>query len=96
MDEDDDYAYGLRGGHWRPHGGIVRWVAEEPEEPPAKKPVVCGTERSYQRHRHLWRRHGLGTWPLPADDPCGCRAAHRAHVAFRKAMKERDEEREAA
>jgi hypothetical protein len=33
----------------------------------------CGTERGYQWHRHHDRDH----WPLPTDDPCGCREAHR-------------------
>lgn len=33
----------------------------------------CATERAYQWHRHN------GPWPLPAEDPCGCRAAHAAH-----------------
>lgn len=34
----------------------------------------CGTEQGYQWHRH----HERDQWPLPADDPCGCRAAHAA------------------
>lgn len=37
----------------------------------AKPP--CGTEKGYQWHRY----HDRDNWPLPADDPCGCRAAHR-------------------
>lgn len=34
----------------------------------------CGTERGYHWHR----THG--PWPLPTDDPCGCRAGHAAYV----------------
>lgn len=34
---------------------------------------ACGTEAGYQRHRID------GPWPLPPDDPCGCRDAHRQH-----------------
>lgn len=50
--------------------------------------VECGTERGYQQHRALARR-SKAPWPLPADDPCGCRAAHSAHEAGRyRARKE--------
>lgn len=35
---------------------------------------ACGTERGYHWHR----THG--PWPLPAEDPCGCRAGHAAYV----------------
>jgi hypothetical protein len=35
---------------------------------------LCGTEKGYQ-----WHRHDADNWPLPKDDPCGCRAAHAAH-----------------
>jgi septal ring factor EnvC (AmiA/AmiB activator) len=34
----------------------------------------CGSDAGYHWHR----THG--PWPLPADDPCGCRAAHAEHV----------------
>lgn len=56
-------------------------------DPAPRRPVQCGTERGYQWHRYLWRTHREGTWPLPADDPCGCRGAHSAHEAFRAAQK---------
>ena len=36
---------------------------------------ACATEAGYQWHRY----HERDNWPLPKDDPCGCRAAHRAH-----------------
>lgn len=58
-----------------------------------RKPVSCSTERGYQRHRQLWRVEQIGPWPLPPDDPCGCRAAHRAHEAFRLQMKRTQEGR---
>lgn len=35
----------------------------------------CGTEAGYQWHRH----NEPDRWPLPVEDPCGCRTAHRAH-----------------
>lgn len=90
--------HALTGGRWVNVRGIQRWqpdpVAEEPVDPPPAEPKPekerpkppCGTEPSYQWHRTQWRRRGLGTWPLPADDPCGCRAAHAAHRAFRAMM----------
>lgn len=39
----------------------------------------CDTEAGYQWHRY----HDRDQWPLPADDPCGCRAAHARHNAAR-------------
>lgn len=39
-------------------------------------PPKCGTEAGYQSHRWRFRKHDIGVWPLPEDDPCGCRAAH--------------------
>lgn len=44
------------------HQGRNKTVAKPP----------CGTEQSYQWHRYHEPEH----WPLPADDPCGCRLAH--------------------
>lgn len=32
----------------------------------------CGTEAGYQWHRY----NEPDNWPLPKDDPCGCRAGH--------------------
>lgn len=52
----------------------------------AARPTVCGTERGYHRHRYQARR-GREPWPLPAEDPCGCRAAHSAHEALKARMK---------
>lgn len=40
-------------------------------------PREHGTERGYQQHR------SNGDWPIPKDDPCGCRAAHAAHEKAR-------------
>lgn len=59
-------------------------AALERETPPRRRvnrsrhePVPeCGTERKYQWHRY----HEPESWPLPAGDPCGCAAAHSAHV----------------
>jgi hypothetical protein len=51
----------------------------EPYGPRPEKPA-CGTEAGYHWHRHQYRKHGLGKWPLPKSDPCGCKAAHRAHA----------------
>lgn len=47
----------------------------------------CGTEQGYQQHRARYRDHGTGVWPLPADDPCGCKAAHAEHQRLREATK---------
>jgi hypothetical protein len=54
----------------------------KPSEPPPgpPEPTFCGTERGYQWHRYNDRDN----WPLPLDDPCGCRAAHRAWWHFTK------------
>ncbi len=45
----------------------------------------CGTEAGYQWHRY----HEKASWPLPSDDPCGCRQAHRQH--YRDRMSEQRE-----
>lgn len=49
----------------------------EPKRRKASKfdPVECGTDRGYYRHRYLGKI-GQEPWPLPPEDPCGCRAAH--------------------
>lgn len=80
----------LTGGHWVQRGGVWYWrrlrsVDADPGGRPLL-PVECGTERGYQRHRYQARMQ-RETWPLPADDPCGCRGAHAAHAAFRKQMR---------
>lgn len=37
----------------------------------------CGTEAGYQWHRYRAKKDPVGhPWPLPPDDPCGCREAH--------------------
>lgn len=46
----------------------------------AKPP--CGSEQSYQWHRY----HERDQWPLPADDPCGCRQAHAEWNRLREAI----------
>lgn len=43
----------------------------------------CGTDSGYQWHRY----NEPDKWPLPADDPCGCRAAHSAKQRVRHAEK---------
>lgn len=47
---------------------------------------ACGTERGYQWHRY----HDPDNWPLPADDPCGCRAAHAKHNRIRHAVRRQE------
>lgn len=81
----------LLDGWWVRDGLTLRWVPADqvagtvrPVETP--KPP-CGTEAGYQWHRHQWRKHRIGTWPLPADDPCGCRAAHAGAAAFKGEMR---------
>lgn len=86
-------ANALTGGRWVVVRGIKRWQPDPPTlhlvrtggRPWRPKPS-CGTERGYQRHRHLYRVDQLGQWPLPDDDPCGCKAAHAAHEALRRAL----------
>lgn len=61
----------------------------EARRPPQRKTRTrgrrpdCGTERGYQWHRY----HEARAWPLPADDPCGCRAAHAEHQRIKDAIK---------
>jgi hypothetical protein len=55
-------------------------------------PRFCGTERGYQWHRYNDRDN----WPLPADDPCGCRAAHAAQSWFQSQIKRRQQKGAAA
>lgn len=45
---------------------IPKGIGYKPQRPD------CGTEWGYRWHR----RHDPDNWPLPPDDPCGCRAAH--------------------
>jgi ribosomal protein S12 methylthiotransferase accessory factor YcaO len=52
----------------------------------SRKP--CGTEEGYQWHRH-WERDT--NWPLPKEDPCGCRAAHRERERQRRIAAELEE-----
>jgi hypothetical protein len=46
-------------------------------ESPARRAVKppCPSEPAYHWHR----ANEFHAWPLPADDPCGCRAAHASH-----------------
>lgn len=78
----------LTGGQWVQRGLTLYWrhhrAADKPKGGRKPVPAVCGTERGYQRHRWLAKAGEPGAvWPLPADDACGCRAAHAAHEAFR-------------
>lgn len=41
----------------------------------------CGTDSGYQWHRY----HDPENWPLPAEDPCGCKAAHSLRLRLREA-----------
>ena len=44
------------------------------------EPPSCGTNAGYYRHRYLAKKDPENNpWPLPKDDPCGCRAAHGAN-----------------
>lgn len=69
----DRYEDALPAGRWVSDGrGILVY---EPDPPRViDQPRHCGSEQGYQ-----WHRHKRINWPLPADDPCGCRAAHREH-----------------
>lgn len=50
-------------------------------------PPSCGTASGYQWHRYQWQKDPENNqWPLPPDDPCGCRAAH----ANQKRLRRRD------
>ena len=59
-----------------------------PDERLGGKPVPpqppCGSEKAYQWHRRFGPRD---EWPLPVDDPCGCRAAHTASERARRTAK---------
>lgn len=82
----------LLDGRWVQRGLIQVWepaadMAPRPVDLGPSAPWVHGTERGYQRHR----RH-RDNWPLPDDDPCGCKAAHAAHEAFRVEMQRRESE----
>ncbi len=52
-------------------------------------PPACGTESGYQAHRWKARNNTDSgeQWPLPVEDPCGCREAHRAVTAAYTARK---------
>lgn len=83
-------SHALTGGHWVTVRGIRRWQPDTETVRPIRPvgrpalPAECGTERGYQKHRHAARKGAASAvWPLPADDPCGCRAAHREHEAVR-------------
>jgi hypothetical protein len=75
-------------GRWVPgRWGVLHFKPTTRPRIPAE-PQFCGTERGYQWHRH----NDSFNWPLPPDDPCGCRAAHRAHRAFLMEMRKREQE----
>lgn len=79
----------LTGGEWVRRGAVWYWRSARTGNKGGRPalPVQCSTERGYQRHRYEARK-GRESWPLPPDDPCGCRAAHAAHEALRKQMRE--------
>lgn len=54
----------------------IALVLDELEDTKRGRKPSCGTEKGYQWHRY----HDRDNWPLPAGDPCGCKAAHRAHA----------------
>lgn len=41
----------------------------------------CATDEGYHWHRY----NEPDNWPLPKNDPCGCRAAHSAHERVKAA-----------
>lgn len=43
----------------------------------------CGTEAKYHWHR----ANEPDNWPLPVEDPCGCRAAHSRHESEHRAAR---------
>lgn len=87
----DDYTDALVDGRWINDRGVQRWVPNPTRihhNRPRRPRPPCGTERGYQWHRHQWRRWQRGTWPLPTDDPCGCKGAHRAWWHWTQRQKE--------
>lgn len=48
----------------------------------------CGTPAGYQWHRY----HEPDRWPLPKDDPCGCRAAHNQQRRIKDQINRTQEE----
>lgn len=75
-------------GRWVRRGLIHVFVRDATAGGRPRLPTVCGTERGYQRHRDAYRKKGVGTWPLPVEDPCGCRAAHTEHNRARQVGRE--------
>lgn len=63
-------------------------AARAKSKPKRRPKPPCGTERGYQWHRNQARTGRSDAWPLPDDDPCGCRAAHLAHFHARKQERE--------
>jgi len=47
-----------------------------------QQPVNHGSETGYQKHKT--DRAGEWAWPVPDDDSCGCREAHRVYEAHRR------------
>lgn len=76
-DIDNDDAPDIDAIADRSHRAAIRRAQRVIDRPP------CGTEQGYQWHYDHFRKRGKGKWPLPADDPCGCRAAHSAHETAR-------------
>lgn len=76
----------LTDGRWvlDPRRRVLVWQSTRPTVRMPDPPVSHSTERGWQ-----WHRANLIDWPLPLDDPCGCRAAHFAHVHFVRTMNRR-------
>ena len=81
----------LTDGAWVSCKGVRVWRTSAPRPPDIPPCISHNTERGWQ-----WHRDHRINWPLPLDDPCGCRAAHYAHVAFVQAMNRRARAEEAA
>lgn len=62
---------------------LARHAADRRHYRPRNVKPACGTESAYHWHRY----HEPDNWPLPKNDPCGCRAAHAEVVRIRKAEK---------
>lgn len=63
-------------------GDVVTDVRAGRDEGTASRPR-CGTDAGYCWHRY----HEPENWPLPPDDPCGCRAAHTARMRVKEAAR---------
>lgn len=72
--------------HWQPNPDPRTGVDTETPPDPEPSTPLCGTEQGYQHHRYQARKAGT-PWPLPLNDPCQCRAAHRVSERLRVAAR---------